>query len=250
MSSVSKDNRFAVIPHWVIRSGISSGALHLYTVLTMYADNRTGEAFPARSTLAKDMGKSSRRTVDTYIKELKDAGALKVQTRRRASDGGNTSSLYTVITAKPHAQNSAMPRAEDSAQNYTHITTPTSFTSDPDGSDLSVVRATASVDALHQSRGDQIDRYGITGHQRQELRGYLTRIGKLLSTGNTFHDEPVTTIWDTFCHQLDIITEHQPWNDTLGDLIWNGKWTISAKVADPYEAGVELNKLLATASTY
>jgi hypothetical protein len=47
-----------MIPHWVIMANISDGALRLYAVLMKYADNDTGTAFPARSTLARDIRKS------------------------------------------------------------------------------------------------------------------------------------------------------------------------------------------------
>ena len=133
--AVHSDNRFAIIPHWVIFSGITSGALHLYAVLTKYADNATGQAWPSRTTLAKDIGKSIR-TVDGYLKELVGIGAVVVQQRKKSGTEQNFTNLYTVITARPRevaatvrldpVQHTAPPPATDCAENYTHLSTPSS----------------------------------------------------------------------------------------------------------------------------
>lgn len=147
-AGVTADNRFAVIPHWVLTRGLSSAAIHLYVVLVKYADNSTGEAWPSRETLAHDIDKS-KDSVDRYIKELVAAGALAVTRRRRAGTKENYSNLYTVITTNPDAVTppaevevdhdptedewvpeewaaSVRPRpGVDAAENYTHSTTPT-----------------------------------------------------------------------------------------------------------------------------
>mgnify|MGYP001945807835 CR=1 FL=1 len=59
-TAITADNRFAIIPHWVIYSNISDAALRLYAVMAKYADNATGKAWPSRGTLAKDIRKSER----------------------------------------------------------------------------------------------------------------------------------------------------------------------------------------------
>lgn len=132
------DNRFAVIPHWVFCSGISSGAVHLYCILRKYADGRTNEAFPARATLARDLGKSSTRTVDKFIEELKSIGALEVIQRKRKGTEQNYTNIYKLKSDNPKVpkspevievdpvQSVAQGGAVDCAENYTHSTKPTS----------------------------------------------------------------------------------------------------------------------------
>lgn len=157
-AGVAVDNRFAVIPHWVLGRGLSSAAIHLYVVLVKYADNSTGEAWPSRETLANDIGKS-KDSVDRYIRELVAAGALAVTRRRRAGTKENYSNLYTVITANPDAvappaeievnydpaENEWFPEevaapvrprpGMDAAENYTHSTTPTRTSQPSSGTD-------------------------------------------------------------------------------------------------------------------
>lgn len=133
----TSDNRFAVIPHWVIFSGVSSTAIHLYAVLRKYADGSSLEAFPARSTLAADMGKGTK-TVDRALKELDSIGAVTVTTRKRKGSNECYSNLYTLTASNPNAQtppseievegvasNLTPGSVMDDAENYTHPSTPT-----------------------------------------------------------------------------------------------------------------------------
>lgn len=100
--TITTDNKFAQIPEWVIDSEISDGALRLYAVLLRYADYRSGEAFPARKTLAVRLRKTDR-SIDTYTKELVEIGALVVTKRFLDADRKRpTSNKYTVITANPN----------------------------------------------------------------------------------------------------------------------------------------------------
>lgn len=127
---LNTDNRFAIIPHWVIFSGISAGALKLYAVLTKYADHATRQAFPSRTTLGRDVG-VSRKTIDRYIRELEALGALRVQRRKRKGSKENLVSLYTVITANPAGVGTPVspPRDTSVTENQTHSSTPSSSTS-------------------------------------------------------------------------------------------------------------------------
>lgn len=92
-ATITIDNRFAIIPHWVIQSGVPATAIHLYTVLAIYADGRTGEAFPSRTTLAKQIGASTK-TVDRAIKALQGVGAQVVQMRLGHESLQTTSKTY------------------------------------------------------------------------------------------------------------------------------------------------------------
>lgn len=125
--TLTSDNHFVIIPQWVLFSGVSDGALRLYAVLMKYAANNDKTAFPARSTLAKDIRKS-RDSVDRYVKELEDLGALTVQRRKKADSKQNQVNLYTIVTGNPQgvAAPTRPPSRMDAAENYNHLTTPNS----------------------------------------------------------------------------------------------------------------------------
>lgn len=127
LPSLVTDNRFVIIPQWILFSGISDGALRLYAVLMKYAANDDKTAFPARSTLARGIRKS-RDSVDRYVKELEDLGALTVQRRKKADSKQNQVNLYTIITGNPQwiAAPTRPPSRMDAAENYIHLTTPNS----------------------------------------------------------------------------------------------------------------------------
>jgi|SRR5690625_680527 len=141
---------FSIIPHWIIFSGVSSGAIHLFAVLAKYADYDTHEAFPSRQTLAKGIGKSTD-TVDRHVKELQKIGALVVTRRKLPGTQGNQTNIYELIYAEPAQTDVAAPlrpgsedddglaapmppgvaapvsqaSRNDAAQNDTHLTKPT-----------------------------------------------------------------------------------------------------------------------------
>jgi hypothetical protein len=89
---------FAIVPVWLLRTGLSSAALLIYTTLAgKYAD-REGRAWPRRRTLAEETGLSLD-TVDRSVKELIEKGGL-IKDRRWKDDGGSTSSVYTLCYAR------------------------------------------------------------------------------------------------------------------------------------------------------
>ena len=98
--TITSDNHFVIIPNWILLADISDGALRLYGVLRKYADNNTGTAFPSRATLAKDMHKS-RDSIDRYVKELIEVGALAVTRRKKAGTYANQVNLYTLVSTSP-----------------------------------------------------------------------------------------------------------------------------------------------------
>jgi len=88
-SKLELELNFSIIPEWVIDSGVSDKAIRLYAVLARYADNRTGEAFPSRDTLAARMSCSAK-SVDRAAQELLNCGAVTKRQRH------NSSLVYTV----------------------------------------------------------------------------------------------------------------------------------------------------------
>lgn len=206
---VISDNRFAIIPHWVIFSGITSGALHLYAVLTKYADNTTGQAWPSRTTLANDIGKS-RDTVDRHIKELEGIGALRVQRRKRQGTKENAVNLYTVVTANPEvAALMPPPSRVDAAENYTHLSTPSS----PNASDLPITApALPPVGATGAHSID--DRLGISKQAKDYL---ISEAVKLYEAGDRYWDDEGG--WYAFTEDIETIT-----GADVGDLIANKRF--------------------------
>lgn len=249
------DNRFSIIPHWVIFSGISSGAIHLYAVLAKYADNDTGQAFPARSRLASDLGKSVD-TIDRAAKELVQVGALRVTQRKRKGSKENYSNLYTLITANPNptqvpdvievAATVRLGGRVDAAENKTHSPIPNLSTSSlRDDSrkekDTFTTNAKASAHEAPKNPG------GLTQGQRKILRQAMQHTAeKMKREKRSFWDDEVQELWWVF---IGLVEDYFPdeYESQFADLLENGKWSISTKEASPLQAGVQLNKLINTA---
>lgn len=87
---------FAVIPEWVLDLPIGASSVRVYCCLRRYADNKTGQCWPARKTLAM-RARCSIATLDRAIKELAEHGALHVAKRKNTA-GDWTSNLYTVMS--------------------------------------------------------------------------------------------------------------------------------------------------------
>lgn len=302
---VTIDNRFSMIPHWIIFSGISSGAIHLYAILQKYADGATGQAYPYRKTLASDMGKSVE-MVKRHLRELTKVGALVIQQRRRPGSKEFQSSIYHVRTAMPAAMRDAMPDAMqdaspdetqsvtesdskseanamtsamasampassahgnpsetvperfpnspptvtevgshmtlggvagDPVMNYTHGTTPTPL------HDQSSIDPTSYTSNLRSDARKKINPGPFTIEQRQTLIDRIVDVAEAHQRDEWAWDE-MDNLWDTFD---EFLSDDLSNKDILGDLLQNGKWSISSKCSDRYEAGIELNKMINTA---
>lgn len=91
MSGVRTDTGpFAMIPEWLLYSGVSASAIKLFAVLHRHEGE--GGIYPTRKRLAELMG-CSLRALDRYREELVTARALTVEHRATAS-GDFTSNLY------------------------------------------------------------------------------------------------------------------------------------------------------------
>lgn len=252
----SADNRFSILPHWVIFSGISSNAIHLYAVLMKYADNDTGVAFPSRSRLAGDLSKSVD-TIDRAARELVEVKALKITRRKHKGTKENYSNLYTLITAKPdqdeipeaiEVEESEVaawvrpPSRADAAVNDTNLSKPTiSFTSEQ-SSDNQKESSTIKQSSITPNPGN------LSPIARTTLRHALQKVGQSIKDGHGFYTDRTQDLWWGFTEALEMIMPDE--YEAMADLIENGKWTVSASVASPYAAGRELNTLINTAAKY
>lgn len=267
-TGVTADNRFSIIPHWVIRSGVSGTAIHLYTILMMYANNETGQAWPTRTTLARELDKGTK-TVDRALKELEDAGAVTIRRRQRAGTKECYSSLYTVITAAPHhgkrassgedvdsgsrdgvASNMTLGGVMDDPENYTHLTRPTSVTPPiPLESEHEVVAPrvstseTPTTTTIDTSKAEKADPIGALWYHSTERQQAIMAVSRLAYEKACGTDESIenamsdlgAVIDEAFNLDAESASEH---------LIWDRGWTPPRKATGKLEAAIWLNKFL------
>jgi len=100
--SLVLEQRFAVVPEWVIDADVSDCAYRLYSVLLRYGQT-SGRRMPARATLAARLHKASTDTVDRALKELVTAGAVIVERRRRPG-GEHLTNRYHLMATPPSSR--------------------------------------------------------------------------------------------------------------------------------------------------
>ena len=93
------EDRFSMVPEWVLDADIGDCALRLYAVLLRYG-NTTGARMPARTTLAARLHKKSVDTVDRALAELVQLGAVQVQHRWVGRQ--RLTNQYRIRTSRPH----------------------------------------------------------------------------------------------------------------------------------------------------
>jgi hypothetical protein len=103
------EQRFAIVPEWVIDAEISDSAFRLYSVLLRYGQS-SGARMPSRATLARRLKKRSVDSVDRAMRELVAAGAVVVERRRRGRQ--NLTNRYHVITSAPGGRTPAATGAD------------------------------------------------------------------------------------------------------------------------------------------
>ncbi|WP_143448413.1 hypothetical protein [Kineosporia sp. A_224] len=94
------EDRFAIVPEWLLDADVSDVAVRLYAVLLRYGQT-SGARMPSRRLLAQRLRKRSTDTVDRAMKELVAVGAVVVERRRRGPV--NLTNRYVVRTAAPGA---------------------------------------------------------------------------------------------------------------------------------------------------
>lgn len=97
-SRLDVEERFAVVPEWLLDAEISDCSVRLYAVLLRYGQS-SGARMPSRATLARRLKKKSTDTVDRALRELEELGAVSVEPRYSGRE--RLTNLYRVRTSRP-----------------------------------------------------------------------------------------------------------------------------------------------------
>lgn len=90
--------QFAMVPLWVMES-VTPSSVMVYLWLHSYTSAASAVAFPARKTLAERAGLSIN-TVDKALRELRDAGAIRIIPTYRG-DGSQGANRYQIMPGMP-----------------------------------------------------------------------------------------------------------------------------------------------------
>ena len=110
-----EEQRFAVIPEWVIDSELSDAASRIYALLLRFG-NGSGCRMPSRALLARHLHRSVD-SVDRAMRELVSAGVVRIE--RRHDGTQNLTNRYHVRTSGPAAV--PKPRSEDSRKSAARV---------------------------------------------------------------------------------------------------------------------------------
>ncbi|KKN39245.1 hypothetical protein LCGC14_0745280 [marine sediment metagenome] len=115
---------FAIIPEWLLESGVSDRAIRLYGLLARCAD-ADGGSYPSRAYLGKKAN-CSPSSVDRALGELVKAKALHIQARRDGDPKykGQLTNYYTVFRRLPDdtpMQDSGPPLFTGDEENESHV---------------------------------------------------------------------------------------------------------------------------------
>ena len=95
---MTKNDSFGLVPTSIARSKLSPGAKALYLLLATYADKKR-TCFPSKSLLCEELGVNEK-TLERYLKQLVEAGAVKVKQQRNKNRWGSN---YYQLTDKVSA---------------------------------------------------------------------------------------------------------------------------------------------------
>jgi hypothetical protein len=104
--SFRPDERFAIVPEWVLDLPVSDRAIRLYCTLGLYADYNSGHCNPGRKRLAARLGNCSVDSVDRAKKELVQHDAITVLPNT-APAGDPTTNVYIVHRLPPGSRRTA-----------------------------------------------------------------------------------------------------------------------------------------------
>lgn len=113
------EDRFEIVPEWLLDAEIGDAAVRLYAVLLRYGQS-SGARMPSRSTLARRLRKKSTDSVDRAMKELVSIGAVRIE--HRYDGAQRLTNAYHLRTSRPGR---AEPPTPGGASSRTSAATPT-----------------------------------------------------------------------------------------------------------------------------
>lgn len=122
---IDVEDRFAIVPEWLLDSEISDCAVRLYAVLLRYGQS-SGCRMPSRTTLAQRLNKRSKDSVDRAMRDLVTLGAVVIEPRYRGRE--RLTNVYRVRTSRPLPSRHPDPAA---SPNSIPPTAPASQPKDP-----------------------------------------------------------------------------------------------------------------------
>lgn len=102
------EERFAVVPEWLLDANVSDCSVRLYAVLLRYGQS-SGARMPSRATLARRLQKKSTDTVDRALRDLVAVDAVVIQPRFVGRE--RLTNLYRVRTSRPGNSHEAVDPA-------------------------------------------------------------------------------------------------------------------------------------------
>ena len=103
--SLTVEERFAIVPEWLLDADVSDAAIRLYAVLLRYGQS-SGARMPGRATLARRLRKKSVDTIDRALRELVAIGAVTIE--HRFDGGQRLTNRYHLHAHRPgHAPDAA-----------------------------------------------------------------------------------------------------------------------------------------------
>ena len=98
------EERFAIVPEWLLDADVSDVAIRLYAVLLRYGQS-SGARMPGRATLARRLRKKSVDTIDRAMRELVNVGAVVVE--HRYDGPQRLTNRYHLHARRPNTLNDA-----------------------------------------------------------------------------------------------------------------------------------------------
>ena len=160
-----------------------------YLVLCRFSDNKTGQSYPSRKTIAKMVGCSDRK-IDKCLKTLTSKGYIK-KTERQGKAGSWDTNLYTILGVANHVRQGSEPRSPGVANhvrqgseprsheldliNYTQL----NYKRDDNVTDLKKVPYQEVVEAYHQICTSLPRVRKLTAQRRKHLNARWKELGSL-----------------------------------------------------------------------
>lgn len=250
----AKKRGYTVVPNGVLPEGkqISARAWGLYVYLLSRPDGWKTNAKQLASVFSEGVG-----AIYTALQNLIDAGLM---VKVDYYEGGLKRQRYEQVTPEDVLESPdtgfrdlGNRDLENRRVTSTYLTT-TDITTTHDTSERSSDEISFHDNPFHEqppvahekSFAKQYDDH-LPKHQWGHLKNLLQLAGEAIRDYGGFHSPVAQDRWSDFETALEEITMDLPYADMIVDLTQNGKWTVSAKVADAYEAGKELTILLNTA---